>query len=253
MNKKYLIGAVLSTFVLSACNQQKAEAPDAAAKPADVALSTEEQQVSYGIGLNFGTNLKRQEFPIDIESFVAGLHDGVDGNEPKMAQAQIMEVMQGFQKKMMEKRKAEKDAEAAKNKEEGEAFLAENGKKEGVVTTESGLQYKVIAKGDGPVPGANDTVEVNYRGTLINGDEFDSSYKRGKPVSFPVKGVIKGWTEALQLMPVGSKYELYIPASLAYGPGGTGSIGPNATLIFEVELLSIKEKKAPEAVAKKAG
>lgn len=252
MNKKYLIGAVFSTIVLTACNQQKTEAP-AAAKPADTALSTEEQQVSYGIGLNFGTNLKRQEFPIDIDSFIAGLHDGVEGNEPKMAQEEIMKVMQGFQKKMMDKRKAEKEAAAAKNKQEGEAFLAENGKKEGVMTTDSGLQYKVITKGDGPIPTAEDTVEVNYRGTLINGDEFDSSYKRGQSVSFPVKGVIKGWTEALQLMPVGSKYELYIPANLAYGPGGTGSIGPNATLIFEVELLGIKEKKAPEAVAKKEG
>jgi FKBP-type peptidyl-prolyl cis-trans isomerase len=156
--------------------------------------------------------------------------------------------MQQLQKTHTERMQAEQKAAADKNLADGEAFLKENATKEGVVTTESGLQYKIVTAGDGPKPGAGDVVKVHYRGTLLDGTEFDSSYKRGEPVTFPVGGVIPGWVEALQLMPVGSKWELYIPSGLAYGPGGAGNqIGPNSTLKFEVELLSIEPKEAPEA------
>jgi FKBP-type peptidyl-prolyl cis-trans isomerase FklB len=152
-----------------------------------------------------------------------------------------------LQKEMQEKQQAKAAAEGDANKKEGDAFLAANKTKEGVVTLPSGLQYKILKEGNGPRPTASDSVVCNYKGTLINGTEFDSSYKRGEPATFPVTGVIKGWTEALQLMPVGSKWQLFIPPDLAYGPRGTpgGPIGPNATLIFEVELISIKDKNPP--------
>jgi FKBP-type peptidyl-prolyl cis-trans isomerase FklB len=152
-----------------------------------------------------------------------------------------------LQKEMQEKQQAKAAAEGDANKKEGDAFLAANKTKEGVVTLPSGLQYKILKEGNGPKPTASDSVVCNYKGTLINGTEFDSSYKRGEPATFPVTGVIKGWTEALQLMPVGSKWQLFIPPDLAYGPRGTpgGPIGPNATLIFEVELISIKDKNPP--------
>jgi FKBP-type peptidyl-prolyl cis-trans isomerase len=251
MKKQLLAALVIGSAALAGgCNDKQAAGTDAAApasQPAVTAkasLSSEAQQVSYGIGLNFAENIKRQGVELDLDAFNAGVNDVMAGNEPQLAQADIMKAMQSFQQKLMEKQKAEREGEAQANQNEAEAFFAENGKKEGVVTLESGLQYKVITMGDGEKPGPDHNVEVNYRGTLLNGEEFDSSYKRGKPVSFPVKGVIKGWTEALQLMPVGSKWELYIPADLAYGPGGTGPIGPNAALVFEVELLSMK---APES------
>lgn len=255
MNKKLLAGVLISSALLSACkNSEKAEAP-AAQAPASTAgaeLSSEMQQVSYGIGLNLGENLGRQGVELDKAAFIAGLDDAIAGNEPKISKADIMQVMQSFQQKLMDKRRQEQEALAETNKTESEAFFAENGKKEGVMTTESGLQYEILSEGDGPIPSATDTVEVNYRGSLLSGEEFDSSYKRGQPVSFPVGGVIKGWTEALQLMKVGSKYKLYIPAELAYGPGGTGPIPPNAALVFEVELLSIKAKEPAAEAAEDA-
>jgi len=155
------------------------------------------------------------------------------------AQAALMEVQNELRKKQQEKMQVAGEA----NKKEGEAFLAANKAKEGIVTLPSGLEYKILKEGTGPKPTASDSVVCNYRGTLINGTEFDSSYKRGQPATFPVNGVIKGWTEALQLMPVGSKWQLFVPSSLAYAERGAGGdIGPNATLIFEVELLSIQEK-----------
>jgi FKBP-type peptidyl-prolyl cis-trans isomerase FklB len=155
--------------------------------------------------------------------------------------------MTAFQKEMMAKREQAGKEAGAKNKVEGEAFLAENGKKEGVVTLPDGLQYKILKEGDGAKPKATDTVTVHYRGTLISGTEFDSSYKRKEPVSFPVNGVIAGWTEALQLMKVGSKWQLFIPSTLAYGERGAGpDLGPNATLIFEVELISIGKPEATQ-------
>ena len=195
-----------------------------------------------------GSNLKRQDVPVDPAILARGLKDGLAGSKTLLtddeAQAAIMEVQADLRKKQQEKMQ---EAGAA-NKKEGESFLAENKAKQGVVTLPSGLQYKILKEGTGPKPTAADSVVCNYRGTLVNGTEFDSSFKRGQPATFPVTGVIKGWTEALQLMPVGSKWELFIPSDLAYGERGPDpAIGPNATLIFDVELLSIQDKSKEKA------
>jgi len=242
-----LAGIIASSVLVVACK----EGGDATAKK-ELALTTDIQKVSYGLGLNVGQNLQAQGIELDSATFTAGLDDALKKAEPRLKQEDIMKAMQEFQKQQMAKRKAERDASADKNKKEAEAFLAENGKKEGVVTTASGLQYKVLTEGKGAKPTADDTVEVNYKGTFLNGEEFDSSYKRGKPVTFAVKGVVPGWTEVLQLMPAGSKWEVVLPSDLAYGPGGTGRIGPNAALKFDIELISIKEKPKAEAAAKPA-
>ena len=193
-------------------------------------------KVSYSIGLNIGLNLKKQNVSINPDTFVLGLKDALAG-KPQMTDEQVKETMTAFEKEMIDKQKAT----GVKNGADGEKYLAENKKKEGVKTTASGLQYKVVKEGTGAQPKETDTVIAHYRGTLIDGTEFDSSYKRGQPATFPVSGVIKGWTEALQMMKVGSKYQLFIPASLAYGERAVGpDIGPNSTLIFEVELLDVK-------------
>lgn len=205
------------------------------------ALKTEKDKISYSIGLNIGGNLKRDAIEIDVEALSKGIKDALTGGKPLMTEKEVQETMTAFQKTMIAKQQEKMKSVGDKNKKEGEAFLAENKKKEGVKTTASGLQYKVIKEGTGKTPKSTDTVTVNYRGALIDGTEFDSSYKRNEPTSFPVNGVIPGWTEALQLMKTGSKYQLFIPSNLAYGERGAGGqIGPNATLIFEVELLSIK-------------
>jgi len=211
----------------------------------EVKLETDEQKVSYGIGLMEGKRFK-QDFTVDVDAFTAGMRAAVtEGAKPLMTEDEIKTTIQAFGQKLMAKREEDQKALGEKNKTASESYMAENAKKEGVKTTASGLQYKVITEGKGAKPKADEVVEVNYKGTLIDGTEFDSSYKRGQPVTFPVNGVIPGWTEALQLMPVGSKYELYIPSDLAYGPGGTGGvIGPNQALVFEVELLDIKKPEA---------
>jgi FKBP-type peptidyl-prolyl cis-trans isomerase FklB len=191
--------------------------------------------------MDIGTNLKKQSIDIDSNILAKGVKDALAGTKPLLTEQEIQETMMAFQKEMMAKQ-----AEVAKkNKAEGEAFLTENKKKEGVKTLLSGLQYKVIKAGTGKKPKSTDTVTAHYRGTLINGTEFDSSYKRGQPATFPVSGgMIPGWTEALQLMEEGAKWQLFIPPNLAYGEQGAGrDIGPNATLIFEIELVSIQEKK----------
>ncbi len=241
MKHQLLVAAAISAALIG-CNQKAPESSAEAAAPATT-LDTEEKRVSYGMGMGLGQRIKQETFSIDVDAFSKGVKDAVDGSEPLMTQEEIMQEMQAFQQKQMAKQQEEAAKLAEQNKAEGAAFLAENGAKEGIITTESGLQYKVITEGTGAKPAATDTVEVNYAGTLLDGTEFDSSYKRGSTVSFPVNGVIPGWTEALQLMPVGSKWQLFIPSELAYGPGGTGGgpIGPNATLIFDVELVSIKE------------
>lgn len=206
-----------------------------------MALETDKQKVSYSIGLDIGKNLKQSEIDVELEALMRGIKDATTDSTPLLTQAQIQETMQKFQQEMMNKQNEKANAMSDKNKTAGEAFLAENAKKEGVITLPSGLQYKVIKAGTGKKPKATDEVTTHYRGTLIDGTEFDSSYKRGQPTSFPVNGVIAGWTEALQLMPVGSKWQLFIPSNLAYGPRGAGgTIGPNATLIFDIELLAIK-------------
>lgn len=245
MYKKFMVLAVAAAITAGCGSDEDKSAENAAAKTSTT-LTKEAERVAYGIGRNIGMNMKQQNIELEVPSFVAGLSDALEGKDSQLSDEEIMEAMKSFQQKQIEKQQAERDAAAAAAKAEAEAFFAENGKKDGVKTTASGLQYKVLVKGEGAKPSATDTVEVNYRGTFINGEEFDSSYKRGQSVSFPVNGVIAGWTEALQLMPVGSKYELYIPSDLAYGPGGTGSIGPNQTLIFEVELLDIKKPEPKE-------
>ncbi len=223
-----------------------------AAKPGAVTtLTTTKQKASYAIGMNLGGGLHRQNVDVDSAALVQGMKDALAGGKTLLTEDEARAALMQLQKDMQEKQQAKAAAEGDANKKEGDAFLAANKTKEGVVTLPSGLQYKILTPGSGPKPTASDSVVCNYKGTLINGTEFDSSYKRGEPATFPVTGVIKGWTEALQLMPVGSKWQLFIPSDLAYGPRGTpgGPIGPNATLTFEVELISIKEKPpAPDKV-----
>src|SRR5213082_3737072 len=204
-------------------------------------LKDQKEKVSYSVGLQIGFNLSRQKVDINPDILAAGIKDALAG-KPQMNPDQIKEVMTTFEKDIEQKQKEAGD----KNKAEGAKFLEENKKKEGVKTTSSGLQYKVLKDGNGPQPKASDTVTVNYRGTLINGTEFDSSYKRGQPATFPVNGVIKGWTEGVQLMKTGSKYQFFVPANLGYGERAVSpDIGANATLIFEVELLEIKPPATP--------
>lgn len=207
-------------------------------------LDTPEQRLSYGIAIRMGANMKRDGMMIDPDAYAEGLRDAMAGNESKLTDEEINAEMMAFQQKMEEERQAQVEAAAA----EGVAFLEENAKREGVTVTESGLQYEVLEAGEGDKPGLDDTVEVHYRGTLIDGTEFDSSYKRGATVSFGVTQVIAGWTEALQLMSPGAKYKLFIPSELAYGSQGAGQIiGPNATLVFDVELVSIVKPEGEEA------
>ena len=206
-----------------------------------VSLKSEKDKVSYIIGLDIGNNLKRQGADIDPDTLLKGLKDALSGNKPLLSENEIREVTTAFRQEMATKQAEEKKKLAEKNKKEGEAFLDENKKKEGVKTLPSGLQYKVITEGSGRSPKESDTVTVNYKGTFVDGTEFDSSYKRGEPATFPANGVIKGWTEALPLMKEGAKWQLFIPSDLAYGEAGAGNvIGPNTILIFEVELISIK-------------
>jgi|HubBroStandDraft_1064217.scaffolds.fasta_scaffold58189_2 FKBP-type peptidyl-prolyl cis-trans isomerase FklB len=224
-------------------------APATAAKPpatkpaAPAPLATDEQKDSYALGINIGRSLKKQKVDLDNPSVMRGLKDALAGSPSLLTDA---EIDAGLKQLAAQAQKVQ-DAELAKageaNMKDGEEFLAANKTKDGVVTLPSGLQYKILTAGTGAKPTASDTVVCNYRGTFINGTEFDSSYKRGQPASFPVGGVIKGWTEALQLMPVGSKWQLFVPPDLAYGERGAGgAIGPNQTLVFDVELISIKGK-----------
>lgn len=211
------------------------------------ALTSTKQKASYAIGMNWGTGLHRQGIDVDSAALIQGMKDALGGGKTLLTEEEARAALMQLQSEMQAKQQAKAAQEGEANKKEGEAFLAANKGKEGVVTLPSGLQYKILKEGTGAKPTAADSVVCNYKGTLINGTEFDSSYKRGEPATFPVTGVIKGWTEALQLMPVGSKWQLVIPSDLAYGPRGTpgGPIGPNATLVFEVELISIKEKTPP--------
>lgn len=219
---------------------------------ADPSLKSQKDKVSYSIGMDIGRNLKDQSIDIDPNLLAKGIQDVISGGKPMLTDEEVQAVMMAFQQEMQTKAAAKAKEAGDKNQKEGSAFLAENKKKKGVVTLPSGLQYKIITTGSGKKPKATDTVTTHYKGTLIDGTEFDSSHKRGQPASFPVSGVIPGWTEALQLMPVGSKWQLFVPPDLAYGPRGAGqAIGPNATLVFEVELLSIQEEgKTPGAPAK---
>ncbi|HTD22172.1 MAG TPA: FKBP-type peptidyl-prolyl cis-trans isomerase [Terriglobales bacterium] len=206
-------------------------------------LSTQKAKTSYAIGINLGKGLHHQSLDVDPVLVSRGLKDGLAGGKALMTDEEIQATLMQLQAQMSAKQQEQLKQMGDTNKKNGDAFLAANKSKQGVVTLPSGLQYKVLTQGTGPKPTAGDTVSCNYRGTFLDGTEFDSSSKYGHPISFPVSGVIKGWTEALQLMPVGSKWQLYIPGNLAYGENGTRGIPPSSTLIFDVELVSIEAKK----------
>jgi FKBP-type peptidyl-prolyl cis-trans isomerase FkpA len=233
INKKLLVAGLISSALMVGCN--KDEKKDQVAE-----LTTLEQKVNYAIAQNMAENFKGGGLPIEVNAFAQGLKDVRDGVKLRLTEEEMQAAMQEFQEQAMAKRVEEQRKMSEANLAEGQAFLEANKSKEGVVTTESGLQYRVITEGTGVKPSAQDSVTVHYAGKLLDGTEFDSSYARQEPVTFPVSGVIAGWTEALQLMPQGSKWELFIPADLAYGPGGNGPIPPNSVLTFEVELLEVK-------------
>jgi FKBP-type peptidyl-prolyl cis-trans isomerase FklB len=208
-------------------------------------LKTQKDKISYAIGLNIGKSLRKDSVDVDSAIFARGVKDAITGAKALLTDDELKATLTTLQGELQARQQEELKKAGDINLKAGEAFLAENKTKQGIVTLPSGLQYKIITPGNGPKPTASDSVTCNYRGTLLDGTEFDSSYKRGQPATFPVSGVIKGWTEAVQLMPVGSKWQIFIPSDLAYGNRGAGNdIGPNATLIFEVELLSIQDKAA---------
>ncbi len=223
-----------------------------------VTLKTPAAKRSYAVGVNMGMRLKGIPIPLDTNLVTQGFKDALGSGKLLMTEAEMRQTLTDLQTELTAKQEEAKKQQGAamkamgdKNRAEGEAFLAANKSKDGVITLPSGLQYKILTPGTGPKPTAADTVECNYRGTLINGKEFDSSTAQGGPAKFPVGGVIKGWTEALQLMPVGSKWQLVVPGSLAYGPQGNRGIEPESTLIFEVELVSIVPKEAAKPDEKK--
>lgn len=208
-----------------------------------ITLKDQKDKVSYSIGVNIGTNFRQQGIDVTPEVLIAGIKDALAGSKTVLTQQEIQQTLMTFEREMMGKQAERAKELGEKNRKDGEAFLAENKKKEGTKATTSGLQYKIITEGKGKKPTADDTVRVHYKGTLLDGSEFDNSYRRGEPAEFSVSGVIAGWTEAMQLMPVGSKWQLFVPSKLAYGEQGQGPvIGPNATLIFEVELLAVVDQ-----------
>lgn len=235
MNKTlHVIGAtILLVAIAAGCTAEEAV----------VKLDQPKQRISYTIGLNIGRDFVSQDVDIDTAALMAGVRDGLGGQKPRLSDDEMLAEVKAFREAMMAKQEAKQKELATKNQTEGAAFLAKNAKEPGVVVRESGLQYKVLKEGAGPMPKADSIVSVHYRGTLLDGSEFDSSYERNEPLTLPVGGVIPGWTEALTLMKEGSKWQLYIPAALAYGEAGAPpAIGPNATLLFEVELLSAAAK-----------
>jgi FKBP-type peptidyl-prolyl cis-trans isomerase FklB len=226
--------ALLTTSTVIAQDTQAKAAPT---------FANNTDKVSYAIGVDIAGNFKKQGIDINPEQFAKGLADAWAGSKVLLTDEEVKATLTAFQNELKTKMQEKAKAAGEKNKADGATFLAANKVKAGVMTTASGLQYKVVKEGAGAKPTPEDTVSVNYKGTLIDGTEFDSSYKRNQPATFTVKGVIPGWTEALQLMTVGSTYQLFIPAELAYGERGAGNtIGPNSTLIFDVELLSIEKK-----------
>jgi len=231
MSVHRIVAPLLAAVVLVACGSQGTSEVESFA-----------EQSSYAIGVDIGKNLQRGQAEIDLPSFMQGLSDALSERELLMNDEEMTQVLQEFGARMQQGA-AERQAElAVTNKEDGETFLAENKAKDGVVTTATGLQYEVLTQGDGNMPSVADQVTVNYRGTLIDGTEFDSTDRRGSPATFAVNGVIPGWTEVLQLMNVGSKFREVVPSELAYGESGSGpTIGPNATLVFEIELLEIAQ------------
>ena len=238
LNKKITL-SILTTSILAlgltSCNDNK----KVEEKP--LTLTTLEDKAGYAIGRNIGEQISKKADMINTNALLVGLQDALANKDSKLSNEEMQKTMQEFGAKAQARAMEEMKKAAMSNKLKGETFLADNAKKDGIVTLPSGLQYKIIKKGTGKTPKATDTVETNYKGTLIDGRVFDSSYERGQSVTFPVNGVIKGWTEALQLMKEGAKWELYIPSDLAYGEQGAGPlITPNSTLIFELELIKIK-------------
>jgi len=253
MKRYWMLVCALSWATAAVSYGQKEDKPaeKPAAAPADAKFDSLKAKVSYGIGMNLGNSLLRQgfdaqELDVDLNLLAEGLKDVLSKRVPQVTDEQLEAAMEEFQKQLsvkQEERDVKRKEEAGKAKEAGKSFLAENAKKEGIQSTASGLQYQVLKKGDGPKPKESDTVKVHYRGTLLNGEEFDSSYKRGEPVTFGLDQVIPGWTEGVQLMPVGSKYKFYIPSELAYGErGAPPRIPPNSVLVFEIELLGIEKQ-----------
>ena len=232
---RVIITVLILSLSLPACSPEEK-------KKADKDLTTDAGKISYALGMEFGPSLKPFENEIDIVLFARGLEDSLKKKDPPLTPEELEKIKKIISQKMQAYRQKEMNLLAEKNLKEGEEFLAENKKRKDVVTTGSGLQYIVLQKGNGPKPKKADLIKVHYRGMLIDGTEFDSSYKRGKSVVFALQGIIPGWIEALQLMTVGSKYTLFIPPNLGYGNNGAGRlIGPNAVLIFEVELLGIEK------------
>ena len=231
--KAALIAALVgASTALAACSGEGAPAAGSAA------LETNDQKASYGIGMNVGSQITAARDRIDRAAFMRGIEDGLQGNDPAIPESEMEAILQTFGSEIETAAAEERTREGEGNLAEGQAFLTQNGLKDGVVTTDSGLQYEVLRAGDGARPGPQSTVRLHYRGTLVDGSEFDSSYG-GEPATFNAGGLIPGFSEALQLMPVGSHWRITIPANIAYGAGGSGPIGPNETLVFEIELLGI--------------
>ncbi len=256
MKLRHITALTLSLLLTQVSAEEAKTEGTATAPPATSAkaegLTNSVDKLSYSFGQNIGNSLKRQETDVNLEMVFKGIKDVFSGGTPLLTEQESMEVIKAFQQEKRTKQEESRKKEAEENVKAGEKFLAENAKKEGVKTLPSGLQYKVITSGTGKTPTAEDTVTTHYRGTLIDGTEFDSSYSRNEPATFPVKRVIAGWTEALQLMKEGDKWQLFIPSKLAYGESGAGGkIGPNATLIFDIELISIQKPEEAEKPAEK--
>ncbi len=233
MKKLFLFLLISGLILIPACKKSQVKKET---------LETQKGKASYAIGFDLGKNLKKYSEDIELEKMLQGIRDGISGQNSILTEEETKKTLTEFQQTLIKKEMERRKELAVKNKVEEEKFLAENAKKEGVVTTASGLQYKVIREGKGPKPTLEDTVKVHYKGTFINGKEFDSSYKRGEPITFQLKNMIPGWIEALQMMNAGSKWQIFIPSALAYGEQGAGDIiEPNSLLIFEVELLEVEK------------
>ena len=244
------ISFTITLIVLVLCAglfAQQQTAPTQTAQAQSASKMSDKEKTSYSIGLNIGMNLFEQEVTVDMPTLTKGIQDGLANAKPALTEDEIRTVLTNLQKEVQTKQQAKQKALAEKNSKDAEAFLTANKAKEGIVTLPSGLQYKVITEGKGAKPAATDTVVTHYKGTFLDGQQFDSSYDRGEPATFTVNGVIPGWTEALQLMPVGSKWQLFVPSKLAYGEKGFQNvIPPNAALVFEIELVSIQPKQDAE-------
>ena len=244
-----ILAVALVAGLAVACNKKEGEQ-----SPADTSdLQTDAEKFGYAVGVDIGRSLKPVKDSVDLGALMKGMQESMEGQKPRLSDEEREQVKTAVSKQLQQKNMEERMAKAKENKEKGEKFLAENGKRQGVTTTKSGLQYEAVTEGKGAAPVASDKVTVHYKGTLIDGTEFDSSYKRNQPVTFPLGNVIPGWTEGLQLMKEGGKAKLYIPSELAYGERGAGAkIGPNETLIFEVELLKVEKGDAAAAAPKPA-